>query len=149
MLPKLFSLSGKSINFTCIAEDPRKTSAEDADETSHRRGRPYGKQADSSKTASFVAALVLTNPAAVSAEDLRKSPRKTFGQILEFMTAGVISGSHTIPGARWAHERFPHERRIPRNFKFTCTAEDPRKMRGRSAEDLRGSHNFGNTQEQE
>ena len=29
------------------------------------------------------------------------------------------------------------------NSHFTCTAEDPRKIRGRSAEDIRGSHALG------
>ena len=85
-----------------------------------------------------------------TAEDPRKTPRKSFGATGSISSCGAClpalwaSGGSTASGWRaigWPPGGGPRGGHQSQKNSFACTAEDPRKMRGRSAEDPRGSHN--------
>ena len=83
-----------------------------------------------------------------TAEDPRKTPRKSFGATGSILSCGAClpalwasGGSTGWRATGWPPGGGPPGGHQSQKNSFACTAEDPRKMRGRSAEDPRGSHN--------
>ena len=115
------------------AEDPRKTPAEVLDPEAHRA---TGVQ------------ILATGHHGRSAED---TAEVIWRHRLHFELWGLSSSTvgfrwlHWVAGYRvatgWPPGGGPPGGHQSKTNSFACTAEDPRKMRGRSAEDPRGSHN--------
>ena len=116
---------------TCTAEDPRKI-----------RGRPPRKSWIQKHTGPPASKFWRQ----ATAEDPRKTPRKSFGATGSILSCGAClpalwasGGSTGWRATGWPPGGGPPGGHQSKKNSFACTAEDPRKMRGRSAEDPRGS----------